>query len=61
MGGYWHSPDDYQQDAGTFSGSAHSVSSDKPDDDKADQVRKVAEEIARKPIPRPAPRRMGFL
>jgi hypothetical protein len=41
------------------SGSAHSVSGDAPDDDPAEQVRLVAEEVSRKPMPRPV-RKMGF-
>ena len=60
MSGYWHVPDDYAYEPPVVSGSAHSVSGDAPDRDPAEKVREIAEKIARKPIPRPAPRRMGF-
>ena len=60
MSGFWYPPDDQAPDPQTFSGSAHSVSGEAPPVDKAEAVRKVAEEVSRKPMPRPAPRRMGF-
>ena len=60
MSGFWYPPDDQAREPETFSGSAHSVSGEKPDECKAEAVRKVAEEVSRKPMPRPAPRRMGF-
>lgn len=60
MGGFWDAPWDYAEAPQPFNGSAHSVSSDAPEQDRAEQVRKVAEEVARKPMPRPAPRRIGF-
>ena len=60
MSGFWYPPDDQAPDTQTFSGSAHSVSGEKPDDCPADRVRRVAEEVSRKSMPRPAPRRMGF-
>lgn len=41
-------------------GSAHSVSSDEPDEDRAEKVRKVAEEVSRKEMPKPIKRRIGF-
>jgi len=41
-------------------GSAHSVSSDEPAEDRAEKVRKVAEEVTRKEMPRPVKRRIGF-
>lgn len=41
-------------------GSGHSVSSDEPGDDPAEQVRKIAEEVTGKTFSRPKPR-MGFL
>ena len=40
-------------------GSAHSVSGDYPDEDRAEQVRSVAEEVARKTFHRPK-KRIGF-
>ena len=43
-----------------MSGSGHSVSADEPDDDPAQQVRKIAEEVTGKSFERPT-RRMGFL
>lgn len=54
MSGYWEAPDDYAEVQNTFSGSAHGVNTDRPNKD-------LAEEVARRPMPRPAPRRMGFL
>lgn len=60
MAGYWFSPDDYAPEPPTVQGSGHSVSSEPPPNDPAEEVRKVAEEVARKPMPRPAPRRIGF-
>lgn len=59
MSGYWWAPDDYQQDAGITQGSAHSVSSETPEQDRAEQVRQVAEEITRQSFQKPA-RRIGF-
>jgi hypothetical protein len=41
-------------------GSAHSVSSDEPAEDKAEQVRRIAEEVSGKVMPRPQRRRIGF-
>jgi hypothetical protein len=41
-------------------GSAHSVSGDGPDEDRAEQVRRVAEEVSGKEMPRPLRRRIGF-
>ena len=61
MTGFWYPPDDHEPAAQQpGQGSAHSVSQEQPDHDPADAVRKVAEEITRRPIPRPAPRKMGF-
>lgn len=61
MAGYWYPPDDHAPDAyQPAQGSAHSVSSDAPDADPAERVRKVAEEVSRKPIPRVPLRRIGF-
>jgi len=59
MSGFWYPPDDQAPDPQIFSGSAHSVSGEKPEDSPAERVRKVAEEVSRKPMPRPV-RRMGF-
>ena len=42
-------------------GTAHSVSSNEPDDDPAEAVRKVAEEVARRDMPRPARNPIGFV
>ncbi len=61
MSGYWHAPDDYQSDPQTFSGSAHSVSGIEPGADVGEQLRKVVEEVMRKPCAAPPVRRMGFL
>jgi hypothetical protein len=41
-------------------GSAHSVSGDGADEDRAEQVRKVAEEVTGKTMPRPPVKRIGF-
>lgn len=41
-------------------GSMHSVSGDGEDVDRAEQVRKVAEEVSGKTMPRPPTRRIGF-
>ena len=63
MGGYWEAPDDYATPVDSGHGSAHSVSSDRLDEtgeDRAEKVRRVAEEVTRKKMPRPAPRRIGF-
>lgn len=43
-----------------MAGTAHSVSGDEPEDDPAEQVRKIAEEVTGKTFDRPK-RRMGFL
>jgi hypothetical protein len=59
MSGYWYAPDDHADEPQTTHGSAHSVSGDGPDRDRAEEVRRVAEEVARRPIPRPA-RKLGF-
>lgn len=59
MSGYWLAPDDWEDGNGTFSGSAHSVSGDCPDDDAAEQVRKIAEEVTGKQFPAPT-KRIGF-
>lgn len=59
MAGYWYPPDDHAMEPQQSNGSAHSVSSDAPDEDRAEKVRRVAEEVSRKPMPRPQ-RRMGF-
>ena len=60
MAGYWYPPDDHAQEPQQSNGSAHSVSSEQPEDDPAERVRKVAEEVSRKKMPRPPPRRIGF-
>lgn len=60
MAGYWYTPDDCAPAPQTISGSGHSVSSEPPARDAAERVRQVAEEVARKPMPRPALRRIGF-
>lgn len=59
MSGYWSAPDDYVYEPNTFSGSAHSGSGEAPEKDRAEEVRKVAEEVSRKPIPR-TQRKIGF-
>lgn len=60
MAGYWYAPDDHAMEPQITHGSGHSVSSDVPPDDPAEEVRRIAEEVSRKPMPRPAPRRIGF-
>lgn len=60
MAGYWYPPDDHAMEPQTFQGSGHSVSSEPPPSDPAEQVRQVAEEVARKPMPRAPIRRIGF-
>jgi hypothetical protein len=58
MSGFWMIPDDYEYPQATFSGSAHSVSSDK-EDDPAASVRKIAEEVTGKEFPAPT-KSIGF-
>lgn len=60
LSGCWWAPDDYTQDYGVSHGSAHSVSSDGPEQDAAEQVRQIAEEVTGKVIER-AERRIGFV
>ena len=60
MSGFWYPPDDQAPEPPTFSGSAHSVSGEAAPEDKGEVVRKIAEEVARKPMPRPDVRRIGF-
>lgn len=60
MSGFWFPPDDMAAGAQTFHGSAHSVSSEPPPEDRAAAVRRIAEEVARKPMPRPPVRKIGF-
>ena len=59
MAGYWYPPDDHAQEPQQSHGSAHSVSGEGPDEDRAEQVRRVAEEVSRKPLTLPK-RRIGF-
>ena len=60
VSGYWYAPDDHAADPQTTHGSAHSVSGDGPLRDRAEEVRRVAEEVSRKTMPRPV-KRFGFL
>lgn len=60
MAGYWYPPDDHAAEVCSGQGAAHSVSGEAPPADPAERVRQVAEEVARKPMPKPQPRRMGF-
>lgn len=60
MAGFWYPPDDHAPEPLPFSGAAHSVSGDVPQQDPAERVRQVAEEVARKPMPRAPVRRIGF-
>lgn len=60
MSGYWEAPNDYSLPFDSGQGSAHSVSSTPPDDDPAEEVRRVVEEVTRKQVPRPLPPRIGF-
>lgn len=41
-------------------GSAHSVSGEVEPEDRAEQVRRVAEEVTGKTMPRPPTKRVGF-
>ena len=60
MSGYWYAPDDHAAEPQLTHGSAHSVSAEPPVLDRAEEVRRVAEEVSRKPMPRPV-KRVGFL
>jgi hypothetical protein len=60
MAGFWYPPDDHAMEPQTFQGSGHSVSSEPPPECPAERVRQVAEEVARKPMPRAPIRRIGF-
>lgn len=59
MSGYWEIPNDYAVEPQTSHGSAHSVSSERPDNDPADDVRKIAEDITGKNLKKPT-RPIGF-
>lgn len=59
MSGYVFVPDDLAYEVPITHGSAHSVSGDEPERDPAEQVRRVAEEVTRRPMPRPV-RKFGF-
>ncbi len=48
-------------DRGIVHGSAHAVSGHEPDDDPAERVHKVAEEVTRGKIPCRPPVRFGFI
>lgn len=53
---------DYDPGFTTGQGSTHQVSSDGPEqDEKVNELRKVVEEVTRKPLPKAAPKaKMGF-
>lgn len=59
MSGYWTIPDDYAYEPQVTHGSAHSVSGDSPDRDRVEDLRRVVEEVTRKPVVRPV-RKLGF-
>lgn len=59
MSGFWTPPDDYAYEPQLTQGSAHSVSGDRPERDRVEDLRSVVEEVTRKPVPRPI-RKMGF-
>ena len=52
MSGFWYPPDDHSMENQVMSGSAHSVSSDTPPEDVAEKVRRIAEEVSRKTMPK---------
>ena len=60
MSGYWYVPDDHAVEPALTHGSAHGVNGDRPERDRAEEVRRVAEEVSGKPMPRQV-RRFGFL
>jgi hypothetical protein len=59
VSGYVFVPDDLAYEPPITHGSAHSVSGDGPDRDRVEEVRRVAEEVSRKSVPRPV-RKVGF-
>ena len=59
MSGYWNAPDDYAEEVRGDHGSAHSVSSGRPEYDAAAEVRRIAEEVTGKVFV-VAKRRIGF-
>ena len=61
MSGYWEPPSDYQRPEYMGQGSAHGNGGEPEAEDRAEQVRRVAEEVCRRPIARPPKKRMGFL
>lgn len=62
MSGLWLPPDDWAEPLYLpGNGSAHSINSDVPEIDVAEQVRLIAEEVTGKQMPRPVKHKMGFL
>lgn len=59
MSGYYTPPDDYAMDPPLMNGSAHSVSGERPERDRVEELRSVVEEVTRRPLPRPQ-RKPGF-
>jgi hypothetical protein len=59
MSGYWDIPNDYQMEASITHGSAHSVSSEKPDN-TIELLLNAVEEATGKPVARPE-RKIGFV
>jgi hypothetical protein len=59
VSGFWTPPDDYAYDLPIIQGGAHSVSSEAPERDRVEDLRRTVEEVTRKPLPRPV-KRMGF-
>lgn len=61
MSGYWEPPSDYRTPEYIGNGSTHGNGGEPEPGDRAEQVRKVAEEVCGRPMVRPPKRRMGFL
>lgn len=59
MSGYVFVPDDLAYEPQVTHGSAHSVSSDGPERDRVEDLRRTVEEVTRRPVQRPV-RKVGF-
>lgn len=59
MSGFWTPPDDYAYEPQLTQGGAHSVSNDRPERDRVEELRRAVEEVTRKPVVRPQ-RKAGF-
>jgi hypothetical protein len=53
MSGFVFVPDDTSYEPQLIHGSAHSISGDGPSMDRVEDLRKVVEEVTRKPVVRP--------